>query len=260
MVLDYGYLEREVFIAIWIVIFAMLTLYLLGKLKLPHDSDMKYIPVPRLLMAIVSGVLTIYMIPGLWGAPLNLISRFPPPLQYSESPMGVGNTAGGESTVASEKPNEHMHRGPQNIWAFDDYDEAMAYAKKENKPLMLDFTGKACVNCRKMEQQVWSDPEIKRKLSEDVVLVSLYVDLRVDLPESEQVTVDLGDGRSKKLRTVGDKWAAMQEIKYKINAQPYYVLLDHDGNMLIEAANYQDYGEISLFDDWLDRGLEKFKK
>lgn len=260
MVLDYGYLQREVFIAIWIVIFAMLTLYLLGKLKLPHDSEMKYLSVPRLLMAIVTGFLTVYMIPGLWGAPLNLIAAFPPPMQYSESPMGVGNTAGGGPATASLKGNEDMHRGPQNIWAFDDYDKAMAYAKKENKPLMLDFTGKACVNCRKMEQQVWSDPEIKRKLSQDVVLVSLYVDLRVDLPANEQVTVDLGNGRSKKLRTVGDKWAAMQEIKYKINAQPYYVLLDLNGEMLIEAANYQDYGEIDLFNDWLNRGLEKFKK
>lgn len=125
---------------------------------------------------------------------------------------------------------------------------------------MIDFTGKACVNCRKMEEQVWSDPEIKRKLDQEMVLVSLYVDLREELPKSEQITVDLGNGRSKKLRYVGEKWAAMQEIKYKINAQPYYVMLDHNEEMLIEAANYQDYGKVDLFNDWLDRGIKKFKQ
>ena len=259
LVLDLGLLQREVFIAIWIVIFALLTLYLLGKLRLPHDSETKHLSVPRLLLAMVTGILTIYMIPGLWGAPLNLIAAFPPPMQYSESPMGVGNTSAPAGvTFASEKPNEDQHRGPQNIWAFDDYDKALAYARKVNKPLMVDFTGKACVNCRKMEQQVWSDPEIKRKLAEEVVLVSLYVDLRKDLPKDEQITIDLGGGRTKKLRTVGDKWAAMQEIRYRVNAQPYYVLLDQNEDMLVEPANYQDYGKIDLFNDWLSRGIKKF--
>ena len=259
LVMDFHFLEREVFLAIWIVIFGMLTLYLLGKLKLPHDSDLKYISVPRVLMALVTGVFTIYMIPGMWGAPLKLISAFPPPMQYSESPMGVGYV-GGSGAVAAAPMNEDQHIGPQNIYVFHDYDKGLAYAKKENLPLMLDFTGKACVNCRKMEQKVWSDPEIKRKLDQELVLVSLYVDLREELPKSEQITVDLGNGRSKKLRYVGDKWAAMQEIKYKINAQPYYVLLDHNEEMLIEPANYQDYGKVDLFNDWLDRGIKKFKQ
>lgn len=259
LVQDYGLLQRELFIAIWIVIFALLTLYLLGKLRLPHDSEIKKLSVPRLLLAMVTGILTIYMIPGMWGAPLKLIAAFPPPMQYSESPMGVGNTAGGAATAAV-KPDDDMHLGPQNIWVFHDYDKALAHAKKVNKPLMLDFTGKACVNCRKMEQQVWSDPSIKSKLADDVVLASLYVDLRKELPDDEKVTVDLGNGRSKKLRTVGDKWAVMQELRYKINAQPYYVLLDHNEEMLVEPANYQDYGEIDLFNDWLDRGIKEFKK
>lgn len=258
LVMDFHFLEREVFLAIWIVIFGMLTLYLLGKLKLPHDSDLKYISVPRVLMAVVTGMFTIYMIPGMWGAPLKLISAFPPPMQYSESPMGVGFKGGTTSSNAPE--NEDQHIGPQGIYVFHDYDKGLAFAKEKNLPLMLDFTGKACVNCRKMEEQVWSDPEIKRKLDQEVVLVSLYVDLREELPKSEQITVDLGNGRSKKLRYVGDKWAAMQELKYKINAQPYYVLLDHNEELLIEAANYQDYGEVDLFNDWLDRGIEKFKK
>lgn len=258
MVLDYGLLQREVFIAIWIVIFGLLTLYLLGKLKLPHDSPSTTLSVPRLLLGMVTAVFTIYMIPGMWGAPLKIIAAFPPPMQYSESPMGVGKTSVGLA-LAPAQQNEDLHLGPQNIWVYHDYDKALAHAREVNKPLMLDFTGKACVNCRKMEQQVWSDPEIKRKLSEEVVLVSLYVDLRTELPKSEQITIDLGGGRTKHLRTVGDKWAAMQEIRYRVNAQPYYVLLDNDENLLVEPANYQDYGEIDLFNDWLSRGIQKFK-
>lgn len=257
LVMDFHFLEREVFLAIWIVIFGMLTLYLLGKLKLPHDSDLKYISVPRVLMAVVTGMFTIYMIPGMWGAPLKLISAFPPPLQYSESPMGVGYTGGGGLSAVPDTEDQFL--GPQNIYVFHDYDKGMAYAKKENLPLMVDFTGKACVNCRKMEQQVWSDPEIKRKIDKEVVLVSLYVDFREALPEDEQITVELGNGREKKLRTVGDKWAAMQEQRFGINAQPYYVLLDHNEENLVEAANYQDYGSVDLFNDWLDRGIKEFK-
>lgn len=258
LVMDFHFLEREVFLAIWIVIFGMLTLYLLGKLKLPLDSDMTHLSVPRLLLAIVTGVFTVYMIPGMWGAPLKLISAFPPPMQYSESPMGVGFVGGASTAAAPETEDQHI--GPQNIFVFHDYDKGLAHAKKENLPLMLDFTGKACVNCRKMEQHVWSDPEIKRKLDEEVVLVSLYVDFREKLPASEQVTVDLGNGREKKLRTVGDKWAALQERMFQVNAQPYYVLLDHNEEMLVEPANYQDYGSVTLFDDWLNRGIKAFKE
>lgn len=258
LVMDFHFLEREVFLAIWIVIFGMLTLYLLGKLKLPNDSDLKHISVPRLLLAVVTGMFTVYMIPGMWGAPLKLISAFPPPMQYSESPLGVGFQGGASSAVAPESDDQHI--GPQNIYVFHDYDKGLAFAKKENLPLMLDFTGKACVNCRKMEQKIWSDLEIKRKLDDEVVLVSLYVDFREKLPASEQTTVDLGNGRQKKIRTVGDKWAALQEIKFKVNAQPYYVLLDHNEELLIEPANYQDYGSVDLFDDWLDRGIAKFKE
>jgi thiol:disulfide interchange protein DsbD len=257
MVLDLHLLEREVFIAIWITIFGLLTLYLLGKLKLPHDSPMKHLSVTRLLLAVVTGMFTIYLIPGLWGAPLKLISAFPPPMQYSESPQGIGFSGGGSGV---ENHDDDKHLGPQGIYVFHDYEKGLAEAKKENKPLMIDFTGRACVNCRKMEEQVWSAPNIKRKLAEDVVLVSLYVDLKTDLPKAEQKTVELGGGRKRKLRTVGDKWAAFQEKRYRVNAQPYYLLLDHDEEKLVEAANYQDYGEVELFDDWLNRGIKKFKE
>jgi len=259
MVLQLHFLEREVFIAIWIVIFALLTLYLLGKLKLPHDSDMKHLSVTRLLLAFVTGVFTIYLIPGMWGAPLKLISAFPPPMHYSESPQGVGfiGNSGGSSQASKA---EGTHLGPQGIYVYHDYEKGLEKAKELGIPAMLDFTGHACVNCRKMEQQVWSDSKIKAMLSDEVVLISLYVDEKIKLPEAEQKTVQLGGGRERKLRTVGDKWAAFQEINYRVNAQPYYVLLDHEEEMLVEPANYQDYGEIDLFEEWLQRGIENFEK
>ncbi|MEM9052103.1 MAG: protein-disulfide reductase DsbD domain-containing protein [Bacteroidota bacterium] len=259
LVLQLHFLEREVFIAIWIVIFGLLTMYLLGKLKLPHDSDLKYIPVSRLLLAVVTGVFTVYMIPGLWGAPLKLIAAFPPPLQYSESPMGVGFIGGG-SGVSHTEHSSDQHVGPQGILVFHDYDKGLAHAKETGKPLMLDFTGHACVNCRKMEQQVWSDTQIKTMLTDEVVLVSLYVDEKTPLPKEEQITVELTGGREKKLRNVGNKWAAFQELNYGVNAQPYYVLLNHDEEQLVEPSNYQDYGTISEFKDWLQRGINKFEK
>ncbi|MCA1752789.1 MAG: thioredoxin family protein [Flavobacteriales bacterium] len=207
MVLQLGFLEREVFIAIWIVVFALLTLYLLGKLKLSHDSDLPYISVTRLMLATLTGVFTVYLIPGMWGAPLKLISAFPPPMHYSESPQGVGFMGGGGSGTDSGDSDTYF--GPQGLFVYKDYDKAFAKAKEVNKPLMLDFTGHACVNCRKMEQQVWSDPEIKRKLAEDVILVSLYVDEKVKLPEEEQYTAELGGGRKKKIRSVGTKRCSM---------------------------------------------------
>jgi len=254
LVLDLHILERETFIAIWIVIFGLLTMYLLGKLKLAHDSDLKHISVGRLFMAIVTGAFTVYMIPGLWGAPLKLISAFPPPQEYSESPYGVGYTLGGAAEIHKE---EGQHLGPQGIMAFHDYEEGLAFAKSVNKPVMLDFTGKACVNCRKMEQGVWSDSQIKSILKNDVVLVSLYVDDRKKLAEEDQYVTTLA-GKTKKVRTIGDKWMVLQANTYKTNSQPYYVMLGSNGKPLLENANYQDYGTIDLFKDWLSRGLAAF--
>jgi len=258
LVLQSHLLEREVFIAIWIIIFTLLTMYLLGKLKFSHDSNLPYVSVGRLFMAIVTGAFTVYMIPGLWGAPLKLINAFPPPMHYSESPYGVGNTQGG--TVAPDhSEDDGRHLGPQGIMVFHDYETGLEFARKVGKPIMLDFTGWACVNCRKMEEQVWSDLAVKEILSEDMVLISLYVDERTKLPETDQYETTIA-GKTKKVRTVGDKWMVMQAEKYKINSQPYYVVLDHDENSLIEAANYQDYGSVELFKDWLDRGLSEFNK
>lgn len=261
LVLQWGLLEREVFIAIWIVVFGLLTLYLLGKLKLPKDDDLPYISVPRLFFAIVTGVFTVYLIPGMWGAPLKIISAFPPPMNYSESPYGVGYIGGGGSTASMDLKDPDTYPGPQpGIFVYKDYEKGLAKAREVNKPLMLDFTGHACVNCRKMEQHVWSDESIKQKLAQDVVLVSLYVDEKIDLPEEEQYVAELAGGRKKRIRNVGHKWAAFQEIRFGINAQPYYVMLDHDEQMLTEPANYQDYGNVAAFEDWLDRGVAAFKK
>ena len=255
LVLDLHILERETFISIWIVIFGLLTMYLLGKLKLSHDSELKYLSVGRLFMATVTGAFTIYMIPGLWGAPLKLISAFPPPQEYSESPYGVGYTLGGEEMVKEEG----QHLGPQGIMAFHDYDEGIAYAKSVNKPVLLDFTGKACVNCRKMEQGVWSDTQIKNILKNEVVLISLYVDDRKKLPIEEQYETTLA-GKTKKVRTIGDKWMVLQANTYQTNSQPYYVMLDRKAQPLLENANYQDYGSVPVFKDWLNRGLLAFTK
>lgn len=258
LVLQTHFLEREVFIAIWIIIFGLLTMYLLGKLKLAHDSDLPYISVSRLFMATLTGAFTIYMIPGLWGAPLKLINAFPPPMHYSESPYGVGNTKSGAiSEVHSEEEGQHL--GPQGIMVFHDYETGLEHARKVNKPVMLDFTGWACVNCRKMEEQVWSDPEVKQILSEEMVLISLYVDERTKLPESEQYETSLA-GKKKKVRTIGDKWMVMQTERYKTNSQPYYLVLDLEENPLVEAANYQDHGSIDVFKEWLQKALIEFKK
>ena len=259
LVLQSHLLEREVFIAIWIIIFGLLTMYLLGKLKLAHDSDLPYISVSRLFMATLTGAFTVYMIPGLWGAPLKLINAFPPPMHYSESPYGVGNTAGRSAVAAHHSEEEGQHLGPQGIMVFHDYETGLEHARKVNKPVMLDFTGWACVNCRKMEEQVWSDAEVKRLLSEEMVLISLYVDERTKLPADEQYETTIA-GKNKKVRTVGDRWMVMQTERYKTNSQPYYLVLDTDENVLVEPANYQDYGSVSVFKEWLQRGLDAFTK
>ena len=258
LVMQTHLLERELFIAIWIMIFGLLTMYLLGFLKFAHDSDLKHISVGRLSVAILTGTLTLYMIPGLWGAPLKIINAFPPPMQYSESPFGVGNSQGG-GVVSNVNEKDGQHLGPQGIMVFHDYDEGMAHAKQVGLPIVVDFTGWACVNCRKMEEQVWSDANIKSMLSSDVVLISLHVDEREELPESDKYETTLA-GKTKKVKTTGDKWMVLQANTYNTNSQPYYVFLNNDGEQMVEAANYQDYGSIELFSDWLNRGLKEYNK
>ncbi len=259
LVLQTHLLERELFIAIWIVVFGLLTMYLLGFLKFAHDTDLKYISVSRLSVAILTGTLTIYMIPGLWGAPLKIINAFPPPMHYSESPYGIGNSQLIELDSEKNNTESALHLGPQGIMVFHDYDKGMAYAKEVNKPAVIDFTGWACVNCRKMEEQVWSDHNVKSILSNDVVLISLYVDERIDLPKNEQYETTLA-GKTKMIKTTGDKWMLLQANTYGTNSQPYYVFLNHNEQQMVEPANYQDFGTVKLFTDWLNRGLEEFHK
>ncbi len=253
LVLDLHLLDRETFLAIWIAIFGTLALYLFGKIKLPHDSPLNHISVGRLLLGIFTLSFVIYLLPGLWGAPLKIISGFPPPMNYSESPYGVGNSKGGNA-IQTILPHGAVY-GPHDIPSFEDFDEGAAYAKKIGKPILLDFTGKACVNCRKMEEQVWSDPKVLQLLKNDFVLISLYVDYKKKLPKDKQyVSKETG----KKIRTVGNKWSDFQMKHYKANAQPYYVILNHDSMSALNGYTSYD-PDVELYVNWLEEGLKKFK-
>ncbi|MBO9585808.1 MAG: thioredoxin family protein [Flavobacterium sp.] len=256
LVLQLHFLEREVFIAIWIAIFGALTLYLFGKITLPHDSPTHHISVGRLYLGLLTFVFTMYLIPGLWGAPLKLISAFPPPPQYSESPFGVGGS--GNGTVSSESIKglpEGAELGPHGIMVFHDYKDGLAYAKEINKPIMLDFTGYACVNCRKMENNVWSEPTILPILKNDVVLISLYVDDKRELPKEEQFTTAAGD----KIITVGDKWTDFMISKYKTNTQPLYVITDLEGKNMNASKPTISYVSADEYLQWLKEGIANFK-
>lgn len=260
LVIQAHLLEREVFLALWIAIFGALAFYLFGKITLPHDSPLNHISVGRLSLGLVVLSFTIYMIPGLWGAPLNLISAFPPPQQYSESPYGVGGSKGSGTTDSAnahgDLPDGAHLLAPHDIMAFDDYDKGMAYAKKAGKPVMIDFTGWACVNCRKMEQNVWPDSRILKILKNDVVLISLYVDDKRKLEADEIVDSQLNPG--KKLKYIGQKWSEMQTLRYKANSQPFYVLIDNNEKNLIEPVAYTPNVEDYL--NWLSTGIDKFKQ
>jgi thiol:disulfide interchange protein DsbD len=257
LVLDLHLFEREVFIAIWIAVFGTLAMYLLGKIKLPHDSPLPHISVGRLCLGLFTLSFTLYMLPGLWGAPLNLISAFPPPQDYSESPYGVGySKMGSSSSIQTDIPDGAHLLAPHDILAFNDYDKGLAYAKKVGKPVMIDFTGKACVNCRKMEQNVWVKDNILPILKNDIVLISLYVDDKRKLKEDEIVDSKLKEG--KKLKYIGQKWSEFQTIKYKTNTQPFYVLMNHDEENLIKPVAYTP--DADKYYNWLKTGLENFKK
>lgn len=254
LVLQLHWFEREIFIAIWIAVFGAWALYLFGKFSLPHDSNIQHISVGRLFMGLLVVTFTVYLIPGLWGAPLKIISGFPPPLHYSESPKGVGGSHG-ISSGANNLP-DGAKSGAHGIMSFIDYDKGIEYAKKVNKPVLLDFTGFACVNCRKMEDYVWSDPEILKILNNDVVLISLYVDDKKELPENEKY-ISPETGRS--IKSIGNKWSDFQITKYKANAQPYYLVLDSQGNTL--SNHPESYNpNIEEYKTWLLDGISKFKK
>lgn len=238
----WGFLKREIFIAIWIVIFGMMGLYLLGKIRLSHDSEMPHLGTVRLLFAIITLTFTVYLIPGLWGAPLRMISGFPPPDFYKE---WIRNEGGGS----------HKESCPHNLNCYHDYEAGMNYARQSGKPVMIDFTGWSCVNCRKMEDNVWSQPQILKILSEDYVLISLYVDDKTPLPGNEQYVSAFS---GKKIKTTGNKWSDLQSRIYQTNSQPYYVLLDHQGKLLAKPRGYTPDAE--QYKKFLEEGICRFGK
>ena len=258
LVWDLHWLEREVFIAIWIAIFGALSLYLFGKIRLPHDDATDRISVGRLLLGLVSLSFTVYLIPGLWGAPLSIISGFPPPQYYSESPYGVGHKGNTATTVTSSEElpqGAHLFQ-PYDIVTFNDYQQGLEYAKQVGKPVLLDFTGKSCVNCRKMEDNVWGKPEVLNILKNKVVLISLLVDDKNELPENEVKPSKIREG--KMIKTIGQKWSEFQALRYHSNSQPLYVLMGYDEQNLVPPVGYTP--DVEKFSSWLHSGISAFGK
>jgi thiol:disulfide interchange protein DsbD len=232
--LAYGWriLDREVFLVLWIVIFTLLGFYLLGRIRFKHDSELKYVSVSRLFLSIISLAFAVYMVPGLWGAPLKAISAFTPPLYTQDFSLYKGD----------------VHA------PFDDYETGMQYAARVGKPVIIDFTGFGCVNCRKMEAAVWTDARVKSLLENDYVLISLYVDDRAKLAQSVDIEEN---GRKKTLKTVGEKWSYLQRVKFGTNAQPFYVILDNAGHPLMPSCVFNtDVREYILF---LENGIKRYK-
>jgi thiol:disulfide interchange protein len=262
LVLQLGIITREVFLVSWIAIFGVLTVYLFGGIRFPHDSKLEKVSVTRFFFGLFTLMFTIYLIPGLWGAPLKIISGFPPPSHYAEAPNGFFSQQNSGAAVGSpdNEKNTTQKFGssscPLGLNCFKDYDEGMEYGQKVGKPVLLDFTGHACVNCRKMEEQVWSDPRVFEMLNNDFILVSLYVDERKPLPESEQIEVEF-NGKKRKLKTVGNKWSHFQAVNFKSNAQPQYVILDNAGNKLLPSYAYDP--DIEKYIRWLKAGLSEFE-
>lgn len=233
--LAYGWhiLDRETFLALWIVLFACLGLYLLGLIKFPHDDeDERHTTVPRFFLALASLAFAIYMIPGLWGAPCKAVSAFAPPMSTQDF------------NLDSEKVEAH----------YRDYEVGMAYAKQVGKPVMLDFTGHGCVNCRKMENAVWRDPQVRDLLMKDYVLISLYVDEKTPLPEMQIVQEQ---GREVRLRTIGDRWSYLQRSKFGCNAQPYYFILNNEGHVIAPPRSYNE--DVAAYVKWLKSAIATYK-
>ena len=233
--LAYGWhiLDRETFLSLWIVLFALLGVYLLGKIKFPHDDDETHVSVPRFFLALASLAFAVYMVPGLWGAPLKAVSAFAPPMYTQDFNLY-------KNEVRAQ---------------FDDYDLGMEYAQRVGKPVMLDFTGYGCVNCRKMELAVWTDPTVGSLINDDYVLITLYVDNKAKLPEPIKV---VENGKERTLRTLGDKWSYLQRVKFGANAQPFYILIDNEGKPLNKSFAYDE--DVEKYVDFLQTGLRNYQK
>lgn len=256
LVYHWGILDRDIFLAIWIVIFSALGLYLLGKIRLPHDSKLDHIGVPRLLLALLTFAFVVHMIPGLWGAPLKILSGYLPPITTQQFKI-EGGIASGETPATSTEVIKYadLLKIPHGIPGYFDYEQALEAAKREGKPLLIDFTGHGCVNCRKMEENVWVDPQVLKRLKEDFVMVALYIDERLELPESEWYTSSY-DGKVKK--TLGKQNADFQITRFNNNAQPYYVILDHKEQLLAKPRGYNT--DIAAFVEFLDGAKKIFNE
>ncbi len=245
--------DREVFLALWIIIFALLGFYLLGKIRFSHDSDLPYVSLPRLFLAIIVLAFTTYLVPGLWGAPLQAVAGFLPPQHTQDFDLYTPTLGGGSAAgpaAAPRAPHKYgsIFHAPLGLDAYFDYDEARAYAKQVNKPILIDFTGNACVNCRKMEATVWPDARVLQRLRNDFVLVQLYVDDKTDLAPAEQVVSRFS---GKTLRTIGNKWSDFQATRYNANSQPFYVQLDPATERVLatpQGANYDPDNFVRFLD------------
>ncbi|MGL5272294.1 MAG: protein-disulfide reductase DsbD family protein, partial [Phocaeicola sp.] len=229
----WGILDRETFLALWIVIFGLMGLYLLGKIRFAHDDEESSVSVPRFFMALISLSFAIYMIPGLWGAPLKAVSAFAPPM----------------TTQDFNLYNNEVHA------KYSNYEQGMEAARLSGKPVMLDFTGYGCVNCRKMEASVWTDDKVSRIINEDYILITLYVDDKTPLPEHIKV---MENDKERTLRTVGDRWSYLQRVKFGANAQPFYVLLDNEGKPLNKSYSFDE--DVNNYIDFLETGLANYKQ
>ncbi|WP_207534208.1 protein-disulfide reductase DsbD family protein [Desertivirga arenae] len=255
----WNWFDREIFLVLWIVIFTLMGFYLLGKLAFSHDSPVQHLSIPRLFLAIVVFSFSLYMVPGLWGAPLKSISAFLPPMSTQDFNL-LSNNPGQGSSSSSTNPEgarkyADLFEKPAGLNPFFDYDEAVQYAKKVGKPIMIDFTGHACVNCRKMEADVWTEPNVHKRINEDYVLVQLYVDDKTELPEAEHFVSPEG----REIKTIGKKWSYFQASKYKANSQPFYVLLDPATEEILaepQGANF----DANSYLGFLDKALNNYKK
>jgi thiol:disulfide interchange protein DsbD len=269
----WGILDREIYLAFWIIIFALMGLYLLGKLKLAHDTELKYLSVPRLTLAIITFTFVLYLIPGMFGAPLKALSGYLPPQATHDFDLNRIIRENVEVFSSSDNPDADRASGalanglcdtpkhgdilhlPHGLYGYFDYEQGLACAQKLNKPVFIDFTGHGCVNCREMEARVWADPRVLKRLKEDYIVIALYVDDKTQLPESEWITSQY-DGKVKK--TIGKKYADFQISRFNVNAQPYYVLLDTNGELLVQPKAYDL--NVDNFVEFLDNGLKEFRK
>ena len=252
----WGILDREVYLALWIVIFSLLGLYLLGKLRFAHDTPQDHLSVKRLILSIIVFAFVVYMIPGMWGAPLKALSGYMPPISTQDFVIGSGsanNAAVSNNEVSKAKYSDFLHL-PHGLEGYFEYNEALAHAQKVGKPLFVDFTGHGCVNCREMEARVWSDPRVLKILSEEYVVVALYADDKKTLDKSEWVTLENG----KVLKELGKINSNFVMNKFGANAQPYYILLDGSENKLTEPRGYDLNPDA--FVAFLEEGVKNYKK